>query len=61
MPCSRIEQLLNPQALLVARPCTEAIERAARRDHAQLVARVPAVGAAAMGPVGSAAGEPGPP
>ncbi|MCM8627726.1 hypothetical protein [Accumulibacter sp.] len=39
----------------------EAIEGAAQRDHAQLVARVPAEGAAAMGPVGSAAGEPGPP
>jgi len=58
--CSRIEQLLNPQTLLVPLPCTEPIERAAQRYHAQLVARAPAMDAAAEGPVASAAGEPRP-
>lgn len=41
MLCSRIEQLLAPQALLCALDCPEAIERAAVRYAAQLIERAP--------------------
>jgi len=37
--CSRIEQLLQPQEILLAIPCPEPIERAAQRYVGQLVAR----------------------
>ena len=40
--CSRLEQLLSPQALLVPLQCSAHIEGAAQRYHAQLVARAPA-------------------
>ena len=41
--CSRLEQLLNPQALILRLDCSESIERAAQRYHAQLVARAPTI------------------
>ena len=50
--CSRLEQLLNPQALIMPLECSEAIERAAQRYHAQLVARAPTI-ASAEGAAGS--------
>ncbi len=37
--CTRIEQLLQPQEILIALPCPEHIERAAQRYYEQLVAR----------------------
>ena len=54
--CSRLEQLLNPQALLVPLECSESLERAAQRYHAQLVARAPTIASAegAAGSVGEA-------
>ena len=45
--CSRLEQLLNPQALIMRLDCSESIERAAQRYHAQLVARAPTITSAA--------------
>ena len=39
--CSRIEQLLQPQAILLALHCADHIERAAQRYVGQLVARAP--------------------
>ena len=57
--CSRIEQLLNPQALLLPLDCSEQVERAAQNYHAQLVARAPTI-ALAAGAVGSVC-EPRPP
>ncbi|MEF8697751.1 MAG: IS1634 family transposase [Candidatus Accumulibacter sp. UW20] len=47
---SRIEQLLNPQGLLLPLPCPEAIERAAQRYFAQLVAQAPTLASAAGQP-----------
>ena len=44
--CSRLEQLLNPQALILRLDCSESIERAAQRYHAQLVARAPTIASA---------------
>ena len=58
--CSRLEQLLNPQALLLSLHCSEHVERAAQRYQAQLVARAPVIGSAAEGAAGSA-GETRPP
>ena len=40
--CLRIEQLLQPQEVLLALPCSEVIERYAQRVVGQLVARAPA-------------------
>jgi hypothetical protein len=59
--CSRLEQLLNPQALLLPLHCSEHIERAAQRYHAQLVARAPVVASATEGGTAGSAGEPRPP
>ena len=56
--CSRIEQLLNPQALLLPLQCSEHVERAAQRYHAQLVARAPVVASATEGGTAGSAGEP---
>ena len=39
--CSRLEQLLAPQALLCTLACPDHIERAAQRYYAQLIARAP--------------------
>ena len=39
--CSRLEQLLNPQALLCSLNCCDKIERAAQRYYQQLVERAP--------------------
>jgi len=39
--CSRLEQLLNPQALLCSLNCSDKIERAAQRYYQQLVERAP--------------------
>ncbi len=58
--CSRLEQLLHPQTLIMPLECSESIERAAQRYYAQLVARAPAIASAAEGAAGSA-GEPRPP
>jgi len=55
MLCSRIEQLLNPQTLLVPVHCSEPVERAAQRYHAQLVARAHGVASATEGSAGSTA------
>lgn len=55
--CCRLEQLLNPQALIMPLECSESIERAAQRYHAQLVARAPRSASPvddAAGPVGEA-------
>jgi transposase len=41
--CSRIEQLLQPQQILLSIKCSEPIERAAQRYVGQLVARAPQV------------------
>lgn len=51
--CSRLEQLLNPQALIMPLECSESIERAAQRYHAQLVARAPTIASAADDAAGS--------
>ena len=63
--CSRIEQLLQPQAILLAIHCAAHIERAAQRYVGQLVARasagdgvVSAASAASAASVASAAGIP---
>ena len=40
--CSRLEQLLNPQALLCSLNCSDKIERAAQRYYQQLIERAPA-------------------
>jgi hypothetical protein len=53
---SRIEQLLNPQGLLLPLPCPEAIERAAQRYFAQLVAQAPTLASAAGQPIEGDAG-----
>jgi hypothetical protein len=53
---SRIEQLLNPQGLLLPLPCPEAIERAAQRYFAQLVAQAPTLASAAGQPMEGDAG-----
>ena len=58
--CSRLEQLLNPQALIMSLECSESIERAAQRYHAQLVARAPMLVSPADEAAGSA-GEARPP
>jgi transposase len=58
--CSRLEQLLHPQALIMPLECSESIERAAQRYYAQLVARAPAIVSAAEGAAGGA-GEARPP
>ena len=58
--CSRLEQLLHPQALIMPLECSESIERAAQRYYAQLVARAPAIASAATGAAGGA-GEARPP
>ena len=58
--CSRIEQLLNPQALILPLECSEWIERAAQRYHAQLVARAPTLASPADEAAGSG-GEAPPP
>jgi len=58
--CSRLEQLLNPQVLIMALECSESIERAAQRYHAQLVARAPMLVSPADEAAGSA-GEARPP
>jgi hypothetical protein len=58
--CSRIEQLLNPQALLLPLHCSEHIERSAQRYHAQLVARAPIVASATESGTAGSAGEPRP-
>ena len=39
--CSRLEQLLNPQAVLCSLSCSDKIERAAQRYYQQLVERAP--------------------
>jgi transposase len=39
--CSRLEQLLNPQALLCSLSCSDKIERAAQRYYQQLIERAP--------------------
>lgn len=39
--CSRLEQLLQPQEILLAIPCPEHIERTAQRYFGQLIARAP--------------------
>ena len=58
--CSRLEQLLNPQALIMPLECSESIERTAQRYHAQLVARAPTLASPADEVAGSA-GEAPPP
>jgi len=58
--CSRLEQLLHAQALIMPLECSESIERAAQRYYAQLVARAPAIVSAAEGAAGGA-GEARPP
>ena len=47
--CTRLEQLLQPQGILVELNCPESIERAAQRYYAQLVARAPVVDPPASG------------
>ena len=47
--CTRLEQLLHPQGILVELNCPEAIERAAQRYYAQLVASAPVVDPPASG------------
>ena len=59
-PCSRIEQLLQPQAILIAISCPTAIERAAQRYVGPLIERAlppqePAVDGVADGLVDGAA------
>ena len=63
--CSRIEQLLQPQAILIAISCPAAIERAAQRYVGQLIERAlppqePAVDGAVDG-VADSANLPAPP
>jgi hypothetical protein len=58
--CSRLEQLLNPQAVILPVECSESIERTAQRYHAQLVARAPVIASATEGGAGST-GETRPP
>ena len=49
--CSRIEQLLQPQAALLDIPCPDRIERAAQRVFGQLIARAPLSDSAASSAV----------
>ena len=57
--CSRLDQLLNPQAVILPLECSESIERTAQRYHAQLVARAPTILSATEGTAGLA-GKPRP-
>ena len=57
--CSRLEQLLNPQAVILPLECSELIERTAQRYHAQLVARAPTI--ASTESAAGSTGEPRPP
>ena len=52
--CSRLDQLLNPQAVILPLECSESIERTAQRYHAQLVARAPTILSATEGAAGLA-------
>jgi transposase len=54
--CTRLEQLLHPQGVLVELQCPESIERTAQRWYGQLVARAPVVDSPASGQGPPAAG-----
>lgn len=53
--CSRLEQLLNPQALLCSLNCSDKVERAAQRYYQQLIER-----SAPVGPAQTMPGAPAP-
>jgi hypothetical protein len=48
--CSRLEQLLNPQALLCSLNCSDKVERAAQRYYQQLIERAVPTAPAPSGP-----------